>query len=1017
VTLRTPLALLLTAALLGAPALAQSSAEEQYRYLAGLVEKGLHDLAVREARDFLRQHPTDARAELVRYRLAGALWELGSADDAVREYATLARSAGFEYRAECLFRCGEAARARSDADGARQAFEGVLAAGQGYLVPPALLALAELDLAAKRLDESEQRAAELVRAYPKSAEAALARRTLAWCAWERGDAPETVRRVRAFLREESDPERRDELRLLLGEALLSQDPRAALETFRTLETPAQAEARARGEGFALAALEDHAGAARAFESLLERAPEGRFAPEAALQAGIEHLRAGDAPAAVTRLAAAARDGAPETLYWLAQAQAKADDPRAALASLERALRQKPPAELGARIQALRGDCLQAEGRPEEALRAWEASGSGTALYAAAVAALETDPDDAVRLAERMLAARPDGDDAQRARIVLAEAHFAAGRYPAAEEALQRARQGAGDPAERARLDSRLAWCRYLARDTAGAAQRFAALVEESPRAPEAEEALAMLVRIAAEEGRAEEARAPAERYLKRYPEGRFADQALLAVARGAAPKDARARLDQWLRRFPDSALRGGVLLELAELESQAGAYEDARNHYAEARAEAPGTAQAARAGYGLAWCAWDQEDLEGCERALREVLSEPALEDGLRQSALELGISVALARGAVGPAVASWRALCGLKGDEARRLAGARRIVAHLREEGRLDDADGLLAECQRTLKTPEVAAEGLLESAYLALDRSDPARAEAALLQARRAGASPASLAEACYHIGEARLAAGDAEHALALFEGAAAAAPADSERAVDALYKLGLVHLERGELDAARQALGSLLERQPGAELAPEARFLLGEASFRDGRFEEAARRFLEVRDGAQGELRAKALFRAGLSLARLERWRECDGLLSELAQASPDFPNRAEAELWRGRALAAQGKLRPARAAFERTLALDQGQLAAGARLGLGGLAEAEGRLDDALSEYLKVALLYAHEESVSEALYSAGRVLEAQGDTARAAERYQELCAEHASSPLVPAARERLRALRVATRQED
>jgi tetratricopeptide (TPR) repeat protein len=184
-------ALLLVPLLLPAAARAprsQDAAEEQYRFLAALVEKGLHAEAVTEARTFLRAHPRHARAPLARYRLAGALWELGERDDAAREYDALARDASFEYRAEALFRCGEAALARGDAERAGAAFEGVLAAGQDYLVPPALFALGETHFRAGRFDAAEERYAELLRAHPDSAEAPQARRALAWTAWERGDA-------------------------------------------------------------------------------------------------------------------------------------------------------------------------------------------------------------------------------------------------------------------------------------------------------------------------------------------------------------------------------------------------------------------------------------------------------------------------------------------------------------------------------------------------------------------------------------------------------------------------------------------------------------------------------------------------------------------------------------------------------------------------------------------------------------------------------------------------------------
>ena len=97
--------------------------------------------------------------------------------------------------------------------------------------------------------------------------------------------------------------------------------------------------------------------------------------------------------------------------------------------------------------------------------------------------------------------------------------------------------------------------------------------------------------------------------------------------------------------------------------------------------------------------------------------------------------------------------------------------------------------------------------------------------------------------------------------------------------------------------------------------------------------------------------------------------------------------------GRALAAQRKRRAARQAFERVVADDRGELAAQARLGIGLLLENEGRTDEALSEYLKVAFLYAHDEEVAEALFRAGTCLEALGDADKALEQYEEILSKH------------------------
>src|SRR5688572_9946589 len=74
-------------------------AEEQYQLIAGLVERGLHDLAAKEAGSFLERYPDHPKAPLARYRLASSLYELERFDQACLEYAALSSIAGFQFRA------------------------------------------------------------------------------------------------------------------------------------------------------------------------------------------------------------------------------------------------------------------------------------------------------------------------------------------------------------------------------------------------------------------------------------------------------------------------------------------------------------------------------------------------------------------------------------------------------------------------------------------------------------------------------------------------------------------------------------------------------------------------------------------------------------------------------------------------------------------------------------------------------------------------------------------------------
>jgi tetratricopeptide (TPR) repeat protein len=74
-----------------------------------------------------------------------------------------------------------------------------------------------------------------------------------------------------------------------------------------------------------------------------------------------------------------------------------------------------------------------------------------------------------------------------------------------------------------------------------------------------------------------------------------------------------------------------------------------------------------------------------------------------------------------------------------------------------------------------------------------------------------------------------------------------------------------------------------------------------------------------------------------------------------------------------------------------------------------------LDPALSEFLKVAVLYDLPEETGQALLGAGQALEAQGDVARAIAQYKEVVEKHGQSSAAPPARQRLRELQAKDRR--
>ncbi|MFT5688705.1 MAG: tetratricopeptide (TPR) repeat protein, partial [Planctomycetota bacterium] len=514
----------------GASVCQADAAEEDYRYLAGLVERELWDLAVTAGNKFLGDHRRSLRVSLARYRLATALFSLDRHAEALPHWRELAGVAGFEYRLEAEFRAGECALALGQAEVASLHFAAVLAGDQTYLHAPAGFLLAEAHFQARDFGQAEAAYEQHLKAFPQAATAADARRALAWCAWEQGKAQPTVERARQFLgRHEGDPAA-VEIALLLGEALLEiPDAEAALKTFRAIpNSHASADAALRGSGFALAALNRPAEAAQAFGQVLRQFPSSSFTRECRLQQGVQLVSAGQHKAAVEALAQLVSAKDAEACLWGGRAQAAQGAHELALATFDRGLAATDDEQLQGRIFVARGDALGMLGRSEEARASYAQGGSDYAIHAAAVSALNSgDIEGAERLAETLLKRGKEVGYRGPTLLVLGEARFQLGRWDAAEGAFVSALELAEDDASRSRSRSRIAWCHYRTADLAAAANGFASLAEDMPTCAESEEARRMAAR-ALEEGGSREGAAQAWRiYLENNPGGAFSTEALI----------------------------------------------------------------------------------------------------------------------------------------------------------------------------------------------------------------------------------------------------------------------------------------------------------------------------------------------------------------------------------------------------------------------------------------------------------------------------------------------------------
>ena len=988
----------------------QEGADEQYQYVAGLCERGLHDVAVREAEAFLRKWPRHEKADLARYRLASSLFELGRLDQASEQYVALARVRSFEYAAEVQFRLGQCLLDAGRPADAVRAFEQVARHDKPYLQLPATFFLGEAHLAAEDYGAASERYATVLTADDPGEYRRDAEYGLVWCAFRLGESDRAISRIGSFLRSRPEDPAASELRFLLGECQLAAGrPAEALDAYSKVRGGDYAAPALRGAAFALSASKQHAQAARQFERLAEQYPEGEFASEARLHAGIEHLRAGDAVRAAGHLRSDAAGDSAELGYWLARAELELGRAEPALAAVDRALSRRPDDELRAQLHTLRGDALADLGRADEALNSYGRAGSQYASYAAAVAALNDGrAAEAGRIARTVLEQQPEGEYTTELQLVLGEALLAEGRHAQAERAF-RAVVDARPPSKdvpRARL--RLGWCRFLQDDPAGAAKVFEACLAERGAGTSAEEASYMLGRSREAAGDPKAAVRTWRAHVQRFPDGANRAQVLAGLAR-LDTEQADRWVDALLEVDEASAVGPAALIEQAERDSAAGRTERAVERYTDYLRRYPDGEGASRARYGRAWGLYELGRHQQAAAGLMEVAADEDAADETRASALELSVWAFVGAEDLDRAFRAYRGFAETSPEDARLWAAAQVLQKALMQAERTADAGRVIEDFLGRVRTPEIALEAFVECTWWALDAESVDAAEkvarGGVKLAERTELESPRLGEACFFVAERRFEAGETQAAAELYD--AARRLGSDEVRPQALYKLGFCELRQERWPQAAGAFSTLVDEHAGHALWGESLFLLGEAEYRAGRMEQAARHLERLRtEQPRHEVLPKALFRLGLALGELERWKDCARVLAELNRAAPEFPNAAEAELWRGRALAAEGDRRGARAAFERVLARDDGVLSARARVAMGHLDFAAGDFDAALSQFLRVAVLYAAGDEVAEALLYSGRCLEELGNQERAREQYRQVLKDHGETSSAREARDRL-----------
>ena len=702
-------------------------------------------------------------------RAEGADWD-GAADAferlAVRYPGSPENAAVRLGLAEAYVRAGRFAEAADEADARRPALAGDDAERAALLAGEARLQLGQTRRAAATLEAVPAESRYAQRARLAAGRAAYADGDWARAAAALADArggPQTGGEATAVAHEAAYYHGLALKRLgRLGEA------EAALEAAAAHPDGAYADAALLEVGFLRYERRRYAEAAEAFSRVLDAAPQGPYAGEAARMLGESYAALGDAARAreafarAEGLGTASRETRAEVAFQDAYARFRSRD------------------------------------------------------YAAAVPAL-------LAVAE----ADPDGPRAGEALFWAGEAAFQAGDYGRAEAVLADFLRRFPDHRQATAGRYVLAWTHFKRRDYAAAATAFERFLSAYSRSAESvpyfADALLRLGDAYYALGRYDEARRVYARVPAATPERQGGDYALYQTAQAFGSEGqteaAVAAYARLLTEYPASDLYAQALVARAALLSAQGAYDDALADYERVLTERPRDPVAARALLGVGDVLANQGRYGEAEVAYRRVLdrypSSPLVTDALD------GLAFALAEQGRGGEVEA--EVAAVEGRVTDPTALARIRLARAQSALAAGDDSLAVVRLEAVLQggpPPDVETDALLAlgGAYRSTGR--PADAARALRRLLTRFPQSALAPEAQLQLADALLASGDAEGARAVAAGFAAAYPDDDARTADALRLEATALDALGRPDDGDARLRVLVERYPDS---PAARAVL--------------------------------------------------------------------------------------------------------------------------------------------------------------------------------------------------
>ncbi|HOE66512.1 MAG TPA: tetratricopeptide repeat protein [Candidatus Hydrogenedentes bacterium] len=711
------------------------------------------------------------------------------------------------------------------------------------------------------------------------------------------------------------------------------------------------------------------------------------------------------------------------LYRLAEAEYAAKRDEAALAAFQRFLAKKPERQLEERATLRKGELLYRLKRLDEA----------------------------APILEAMIAPDVSAEVRAGAFYHLGKLRYDQGDYPAAQTAFKRVVDELGASPQAPFAHYQLGFVYLAQRQGQDAAVAFMAVAS----APGVPDALRTEARFRAAEaydaiGWHEQAVSAYEAIGKEDPHSPYAERAAHGVAWGLFharkyPEAARAATE-FLTAYAASPLAPGIQYLHANCLQEQKQYDEALAIYRAIREKTPASEYAARAQYKAAWTLHLQGKPEEAKAEIIRFLDANKDSPLAGDASFLLGLLLAGA-GENEPAYQQFHAVVEKYPQSEFAADALYKAGECLGQLGRSQEAAAVFETFARDYPDNPLATQAILrvgDAHFFAasfeqavtkyktiLDaKPDPAIEQETLYRLGIAYHNMQRFAEsvqtfqtladkypAAPHVAEAHLRRGDfllregkdPVKAIEAYQASLAAAP-EGPYAGQALKGLALARYETKDVDGAADLFVKVITEHPDVPLHETSYAWVGQRLFDQQKWDLAIRVLEALLTTVKnypdpGRIR----FKIAECHENAGRNDEAIALFRAIIETVPQSASAIEARYRMAQLHEKQKKMDKAIALYEDAANVNTGDTAARARFRLGELAEADANFEAAARHYMRVAVLFLHEQLSPESLWRAGQCYERVNRADQAKKAYQELLTEYPQSGQAAQAQQRLAAM--------